>query len=173
MECLVVKKYAKAIFLSKDADYICEQLNKISQAFSISRFKAILESYDIKKEKKIEFVMSILGEVKPSLHHLIQLLGLNSRLALIPNIVEELKKQKALEENIYFGTIYSKESLEENKINELEQGLSKRFDAKIKLNSKQTDQQGIKISLEELGYEISFSMDNLKTKLNEYILKII
>ncbi|EEU7529971.1 ATP F0F1 synthase subunit delta, partial [Campylobacter jejuni] len=51
--------------------------------------------------------------------------------------------------------------------------LNKKFDANIKLNNKISQDDSVKIGLEELGYELSFSMKALQNKLNEYILKII
>ncbi|WP_281527057.1 F0F1 ATP synthase subunit delta, partial [Campylobacter avium] len=97
----------------------------------------------------------------------------NSRLALIPDIVLELKRQKALKEQIYSGIVYSKDSIEASKIKKLEESLSKKFAVNIKLDNKTAQDSGVKISLDELGYEISFSMQTFKTKISDYILKTI
>ncbi|MFK0439523.1 ATP F0F1 synthase subunit delta, partial [Campylobacter jejuni] len=50
---------------------------------------------------------------------------------------------------------------------------NKKVDTNIKKNNKISQDDSVKIELEELGYELSFSMKALQNKLNEYILKII
>ncbi|ECR2952473.1 F0F1 ATP synthase subunit delta, partial [Campylobacter jejuni] len=97
----------------------------------------------------------------------------NSRLECIPQIVKELERQKAFKENIFVGIVYSKEKLSQENLKDLEVKLNKKFDANIKLNNKINQDDSVKIELEELGYELSFSMKALQNKLNEYILKII
>ena len=67
----------------------------------------------------------------------------------------------------------SKEKLSQENLKDLEVKLNKKFDANIKLNNKISQDDSVKIELEELGYELSFSMKALQNKLNEYILKII
>ncbi|EJE7730812.1 F0F1 ATP synthase subunit delta, partial [Campylobacter coli] len=91
----------------------------------------------------------------------------------IPQIAKELERQKSFKENIFLETVYSKEVLSEDNIKELENRLSAKFGVKIKLQNKVGLNEGVKISLEELGYEISFSMKALQNKMSEYILKII
>ncbi len=71
------------------------------------------------------------------------------------------------------GIVYSKEKLSQENLKDLEVKLNKKFDANIKLNNKISQDDSVKIELEELGYELSFSMKALQNKLNEYILKII
>ncbi|CAG9960221.1 F0F1 ATP synthase subunit delta, partial [Campylobacter lari] len=97
----------------------------------------------------------------------------NKREMLIPEITKELSEQKASKENTFLGQVYSKEKLSEEEIKNLEEKLSLKFNAKIRLDSKISDNDSVKISLDGLGYEISFSMQSLKAKMNEYILKAI
>ncbi|TQR61385.1 F0F1 ATP synthase subunit delta [Campylobacter troglodytis] len=173
MEDLIAKKYAKAILTRNDANEFYELMLKLVPAFSLDKFKLILNSYDIKKEEKLNIIMSFFEKTTPNFTNFIRLLAHNSRLNLIPQIVEELRKQKALKEQLYSGTVFSQDSISLDKITELEQKLSKKFNVSIKLDNQITNMQGIKISLDELGYEISFSMQGLKTKMSDYILKTL
>ena len=173
MEDLIAKKYAKAVLMRADANEFYEFLLAVVPAFSLDKFKLILNSYEIKKDEKLKVVMSFFQKTTPNFTNFIKLLAQNSRLGLIPQIVEELRKQKALKEQIYSGIIFSQEAVKADKIAELEQKLSKKFNVSIKLDNQITQTQGIKISLDELGYEISFSMQSLKSKMSDYILKTL
>lgn len=173
MESLIAKKYAKAILTRKDANEFYELLLNIVPAFSLDKFKLILGSNELKKEDKLQFISSFFQSAQPNFINFLKLLAQNSRLNLIPQIVKELGRQKALKEQIYSGTIFSEKSINKNELASLEQKLSKKFNVSVKLNNQITNTQGIKISLDELGYELSFSMQSLKSKMSDYILKTL
>ena len=63
--------------------------------------------------------------------------------------------------------------IEKSKLKELEAQISKKFSANIKLEPVIANYNGVKIDVEDLGFEISFSIDRLKNKMSEYILKPI
>ncbi|HEF9483260.1 TPA: F0F1 ATP synthase subunit delta [Campylobacter coli] len=173
MNDLIAKRYAKAIALRADISEFYDNLSILSSVFASPKFKNIIESNQIQKEKKLEFVISLIEKASPSFNNFLKLLAENSRLSCIPQIAKELERQKSFKENIFLGTVYSKEVLSEDNIKELENRLSAKFGVKIKLQNKVGLNEGVKISLEELGYEISFSMKALQNKMSEYILKII
>lgn len=173
MENLIAKKYAKAILTRKDANEFYELLLAIVPAFSLEKFRLILSSNELKKEDKLQFISSFFQNAKPNFINFLKLLSQNSRLNLIPQIVKELGRQKALKEQIYSGTIFSEKAINKDELASLEQKLSKKFNVSVKLNNKITNKQGIRISLDELGYELSFSMQSLKSKMSDYILKTL
>ncbi|WP_297193529.1 F0F1 ATP synthase subunit delta [uncultured Campylobacter sp.] len=171
MNDLLAKRYAKAILSRNDSDEFYEFLSSVNTAFSLPKFKEILNSYELKKDKKLELILSFFKELKPSFVNFLKILTQNSRLYLIPFVLEELRKQKALKEQIYSGIVFSKNEVDSSKLLELEKALSKKFAVNIKLTNKLSKDSGVKISLDELGYEISFSMQNLQMKMSDYILK--
>ena len=69
--------------------------------------------------------------------------------------------------------ITAKFILQKSKVKELETQISKKFNANIKLEPVIANYNGVKIDVEDLGFEISFSIDRLKNKMSEYILKAI
>ena len=91
----------------------------------------------------------------------------------MPQIVEELERQNAFKENIFLGVVYVSEKLDDESLRELEARLSAKFNVKVKLRMQIAQIDGVKIALEELGYELSFSMKTLQNKLSEFILKTI
>ncbi|ECH5954952.1 F0F1 ATP synthase subunit delta [Campylobacter jejuni] len=173
MENIIARRYAKAIASRADINDFYQNLCILNSAFVLPKFKNIIESNEIKKERKMEFLDSFLDIKNSSFQNFLRLLIENSRLECIPQIVKELERQKAFKENIFVGIVYSKEKLSQENLKDLEVKLNKKFDANIKLNNKISQDDSVKIELEELGYELSFSMKAFQNKLNEYILKII
>lgn len=173
MSSVIAKTYAKAILDRKDFDEFYSQLNQLSLAFGLEKFLNILNSYDIKQDEKLNFLLSLTDNPSDAFKNFIALLVSNHREGLIPELTKELGEQKALKENTFLGQIYSKEQLCDDEIKTIEEKLSQRFNANIKLDSKISDNDSVRISLDGLGYEISFSMQSLKAKMNDYILKAI
>ncbi|EGK8087800.1 F0F1 ATP synthase subunit delta [Campylobacter lari] len=173
MEKVIAKTYAKAILERNDFENFYSNLLELSSAFASNKFIDILNSYEIKQDKKLELILSLLDNPSDAFKNFINLIVDNKREMLIPEIIKELSEQKALKENTFLGQVYSKEKLSEEEIKNLEEKLSLKFNAKIRLDSKISDNDSVKISLDGLGYEISFSMQSLKAKMNEYILKAI
>ncbi|MBX1886836.1 F0F1 ATP synthase subunit delta [Campylobacter peloridis] len=173
MSSVIAKTYAKAVLDRKDFDEFYSQLNQLSLAFGLEKFLNILNSYDIKQDEKLNFLLSLTDNPSDAFKNFIALLVSNHREGLIPELTKELGEQKALKENTFLGQIYSKEQLSDDEIKTIEEKLSQRFNASIKLDSKISDNDSVRISLDGLGYEISFSMQSLKAKMNDYILKAI
>ncbi|EAJ6142603.1 F0F1 ATP synthase subunit delta [Campylobacter lari] len=173
MESVIAKTYAKAILERNDFEDFYSNLLELSSAFASNKFIDVLNSYEIKQGKKLEFILSLLDNPSDAFKNFINLIVDNKREMLIPEITKELSEQKALKENTFLGQVYSKEQLSAEEIKNLEEKLSAKFNANIRLDSKISDNDSVKISLDGLGYEISFSMQSLKAKMNEYILKAI
>lgn len=173
MNDLVAKRYAKAILAQKNADEFYELLSGIVPAFCLEKFKLILASSELSKDDKFKFIGSFFDKAKPNFLNFLKILALNSRLGLIPQIFDELKRQKALKEQIYEGVVFSQKALAKKELDELEKKLSQKFKVSIRLKNEVSKTQGIKISLDELGYELGFSMNSLKIKMSEFILKSI
>ncbi|HEC1780553.1 TPA: F0F1 ATP synthase subunit delta [Campylobacter lari] len=173
MEKVIAKTYAKAILERNDFEDFYSNLLELSSAFASNKFIDILNSYEIKQDKKLELILSLLNNPSDAFKNFINLIVDNKREMLIPEIAKELSEQKASKENTFLGQVYSKEKLSEEEIKNLEEKLSLKFNAKIRLDSKISDNDSVKISLDGLGYEISFSMQSLKAKMNDYILKAI
>lgn len=173
MKTLVAKKYAKAIALRIDKQEFYEHLCLLTSALNDVKFKILMESNQINKEKKLEFISSFFEKINPKFQNFIKLLINNSRLDCIPQITKELEREKSFQENIFLGVVYTTQALNKVQLKNLEESLSSKFNVNIKLKNESSDNDKVKISLEELGYELSFSMQTLQRKMSEFILKII
>lgn len=176
MNELIAKKYVKALLQAcntRELNAAVESLKNIANAFTISEFDNIIKSPDVDNEKKVELIASIANSRAKKLNNFIKLLNEHDRLSLIPIIHKELESQIALKNNIYEGSVIGDFEVEDKQVKELEKSFSKKFDANVRLESHKTDYPGIKIALDSLGVEASFSLERLKTQIAEHILKAI
>jgi F-type H+-transporting ATPase subunit delta len=176
MKGTIAKKYVNALVKScseKELLSIGESLSQLTSAFRLARFNNIILSPDVTSEKKCEFVLSLIEKVDVKLTNFIKLLAKNDRLSIIPSISKELKYQISLRNNVFEGEIISNFELSKEQIAKLEENFGKKFNAKIKLNNVVSNYPGIKIELDDLGVEVSFSLNRLKSQMVEHILKTI
>ncbi|EAI5630683.1 ATP F0F1 synthase subunit delta, partial [Campylobacter lari] len=60
MEKVIAKTYAKAILERNDFENFYSNLLELSSAFVSNKFIDILNSYEIKQDKKLELILSLL-----------------------------------------------------------------------------------------------------------------
>ncbi|AII15301.1 ATP synthase, F1 complex, delta subunit [Campylobacter iguaniorum] len=176
MKEVVAKKYVKALIASLNSDEfdrVESALVTLASAFKIEKLKVILDSPDIDGAKKANFVYSLLDNGSDKIRSFISLLGDNKRLALIPEISKEFSYQKSIRDNAFTGLISGSFELNQNQQAQLEEKFSSKFGSKIDFEKIKNDYNGIKIELDDLGVEVSFSIDRLKAQMSEYILKAI
>ena len=65
------------------------------------------------------------------------------------------------------------QELSNDYVSSIEEQFSKKFDVKLSLSQNIGDYDGIKVDIDGLGVEISFSKDRLKSQLIDHILKAV
>ena len=73
--------------------------------------------------------------------------------------------------NSYVGVVYTNLELSSDYVSSIEEQFSRKFDVKLSLSQKVCDYDGIKVDIDGLGVEISFSKERLKSQLIDHILK--
>mgnify|MGYP000908410095 CR=1 FL=1 len=177
MSDVIAKRYTKALiekFDKSELDVLVANLKVVADAFKVDKFNSIINSPIVSKEKKEELIFSLFEKSLDSkFSNFLKLLSENKRFNLIPEILSDIETKVAAFDNRYRGVIYSSDKLLEDEIKKIEEIFSKKFDANISLEHSKGEYNGIKVDIEELGVEISFSMDRLKHNMSEYILKAI
>ena len=172
----IASKYVKALMKSFDDTQlkkIFETLEELSVACKLDKFTNIINSPDIDTEKREKFILSLNENSNTKFVNFLKLLSQNNRLELIPEICEELKYQEAVKNNQFSGVVMCDFDISEQKIKTLEESFSKKFNSTIKLHKSTTEYPGVKVKIDDLGLEVSFSLERLKAKMSEYILKAI
>ena len=84
-----------------------------------------------------------------------------------------MRKDVANTTKTYDGIVYSDSDIDAKVVQDLSDGLSKRFDSKITLEFIKNDFDGIKVDVEDLGVEINFSKTRIDSQIIEHIVKAI
>jgi F-type H+-transporting ATPase subunit delta len=174
MSTLIAKRYVKALLIDQDikgAQAIYDDISTIASAYSDDRFISIITSVEINIQDKINLLSSFVDNISQNIQNLIKLLAQNKRLNIIPQIKSELQKEMDILTNNYNGTIYTNTKLDKKDIDLITQNFEKKFDTTLTLNQEICDYDGIKVEIDGLGVEISFSKQRLKSQMIEHILK--
>lgn len=174
MEALIAQKYAKAIFATKNDTLIsefAEVLNNLSSVFASSKsIVCTLNSPLLSDENKIKAIVDALGsKVDLKVINFIKLLGENKRLSLIPAISKIINSKLQNQTNNYQGVVYSNKKLDKSEMSQLEKTLSIHTGSTISLKEINSDIEGIKVSVDDLGIEVNFSKQRVKDQLIDFI----
>lgn len=176
MNDIIAKKYVGALLAVLPPEKINEvntALSDINSAFASSKFVDIMNLPSQSGDEKAKFLLSLTSCKEEKFSNFLRTLAKEKRLDVLPQVAKEFSYQKALKDNTFNGVIYSSFELSDASKKELEEKFSKKLNANIHFETKKSSYDGIKIELEDLGFEASFSMDLFKTKLCEHILKAI
>ncbi len=177
MDNLVVKRYAKALLSIKDIslEELMSELELLSEVISSNKeIQEFLEAPIVKKEEKLEALLSALdGKVNNELLNLLKVMAQKGRLALIPELTLELKKEIQAQQKKYSGVVESNEAIDQALIEKLEKKLSQYSGAEVTLEFKTSDMDGIKVEVSDLGLELNFSKRSVKEALLENIVKAL
>jgi len=177
MEELIAKRYLKAIKQSSNN----ESMQKASLVFSVlaesfenDRFNQIINNPDVNKTQKSEILLAAVKSIdSKDIENLIKLLVEHNRIDIIPALAEIIRKDIAKTNKSYSGIVYSDSDIDAKVIEDLSSGLGNRFDSKISLKFIKNDFNGIKVDVEDLGVEISFSKSRINSQIIEHIAKAI
>ncbi|MDR2100706.1 MAG: F0F1 ATP synthase subunit delta [Campylobacteraceae bacterium] len=173
---IIAKRYVRALFESfgdKELANVQSALGELNSAFGIAKFVSILSAPNVSKEDKKAIVISVLKTDDKKLVNFIALLSEHGRLLLLPDIYKEFEFQISLKNNRYEGKIYTDKEISKEQAESLQKSFSKKFGADINFKVEKSNYKGIKIQIDDIGVETSFSLDRLKAQMSEHILKAI
>ena len=177
MEELIAKRYIKAIKDSSGIDSM-ENMTSIfsalAESFKDEKFINIINNPDVVRDDKLNILLDAVKTAdSKEINNLIRLIVENGRINIIPAIAEEMRKDVANTTKTYDGVVYSDSDINTKTVQDLSDGLSKRFDSKITLEFVKNDFDGIKVDVEDLGVEINFSKTRIDSQIIEHIVKAI
>ncbi|MDD5373604.1 MAG: F0F1 ATP synthase subunit delta [Sulfurimonas sp.] len=177
MEELIAKRYLKAIKQSSDTETmqnIALIFSVLAQSFNDEKFNRVINNPDVSKNQKSEILLAAVKSVgSKDVDNLIKLLAEHDRIAIIPALAEIMRKDIAKTNKSYSGIVYSDSDIDTRVIEDLGNGLGNRFNSKISLKFVKNDFNGIKVDVEDLGVEISFSKSRINSQIIEHIVKAI
>ena len=177
MEELIAKRYVKAIKDSSGVgsmEDVTSVFSALAESFKDDKFIKIIDNPNVASDDKLNILLDAVKSADSNeVNNLIKLIVENGRINIIPAMAEEMRKDLAKSTKTYNGLVYSDSEIEASVMQELSEGLSKKFDSTITLDFIKDDFDGIKVNVEDLGVEINFSKTRINTQIIEHIVKAI
>ncbi len=171
---MIVEKYTKALMSSLNDDEIVEiyeAIAKIALVANNPKFILIVKSPLLSLDEKLKFLIDLAQNNNEKLINFLKILLINKRIDLIREIHQNLYEKVSEYLNTYAGIVEGK--VGENVLRELEKKLSEKFNAKIKLQLKESDLNGVRVFVDVLNVEVSLDENKIKRDLINQILKAI
>lgn len=176
MKEAIAKRYVKALFKvssTSEIESYLPSINNIVVGLTYEKFNEILFSSEVSKDKKVEFLLTILDSNDSKLVNFMKTIIEHKRVDIVPEIYKEIRYNLSLLSNVYEGTITSKDQIDDEVVEKIRVNFEKKIGSNLTLMQKRLDFEGIKLSVDELGLEVNFSKDRLKQDLAAHILKAI
>lgn len=171
---IVSKKYTQALIDSGcDLNETLEILKGFSLALKDKACADIIASPFLSKAQKEAFLLESVGKPDEKLTNFLRLLAHADRILLIPLICDELEKQILADKKEYAATLTSKDELDSKTLAMIEGALAKKLGVKLSIKQELSGNDGIKLSVEDLGVEVSFSKERFSSDLKSHILKAL
>jgi len=175
MEELIANRYVNALVdvtSTEQRAEFSEVLTAIAGLFEDDSVAEMLTSPLVSADQKTSFVLDGLGEdCDIKLQNFIKIIGENGRLDLLPTVARKLNQAIQKETNEYEGVVTSSNTLGDAEFADLEASLKTYTGSNIKLTQVQSDLDGIKVSVDDLGIEVNFSKQRVKEQLIDFITK--
>jgi len=171
MEALIAKRYAKALSGAvSNVEEAVAVLEEIGAAIASPKAARVIDAPIVGSAEKTALIVEALGDqVDGAIVNFIKLLGEHGRLGLLPEIVKVLRADLQRKANRYEGVVESASEVDEAKIGALEEALSNYSGTQVKLHTRQSDVDGLRVRVEDLGLEVNFSKERVKMQLIDYI----
>jgi len=175
MEELIANRYVNALVdvtSTAQRSEFSEVLSAIAELFKDDSVAEMLTSPLVTANQKTSFILDGLGKDSDvKLQNFIKIIGENGRLDLLPTVAKKLNQAIQKETNEYAGIVSSSNTLGDAELAELEASLKTYTGSTIKLTQVQSDLDGIKVSVDDLGIEVNFSKQRVKEQLIDFITK--
>lgn len=176
---IIAKKYSKAIVQNvgfSELEPFLKNLKKLAEPFHIEKFLDIINSPCISKSDKQDFLLQFLDKKHASFEKIKNFIGLlaeNDRFDIIPSVCELLQSNIDEQNNSYVGVLYLNKEGDSASIDKIKKNLSERLNIDLDIQQRIVDIEGIKLIIEDLDIEVSFSREYFLNELKSHILKAI
>ena len=171
---MIIEKYTKALInsLNKvEQKEIFEALQKLAILSKNPKFVLILKSPLLSQNEKLNFIKEITNCNNEKFINFVKILDENKRIDLIKDIFKNYNAKLAFLNNTFEGVVEG--NIDDDMLKALEDKLSAKFNATIKLNLEKKDISGIKVFVDVLNIEVAVDEEKLKANLIADILKVI
>jgi F-type H+-transporting ATPase subunit delta len=174
---LIAKRYAKVLIDIDDEKGLksnLETLKNLSNALNEPKIRTLIDSPLVSNGKKFElFIKPLEGKIGKNLYRLLELMSQKGRLNIIPLLLDILSSELKRKSNRYEGVVEADKKLSGSDIKKLQNILQKHSGATIELKQIESEGDGLKVRVDELGLELNYSKERLKSDLLDFIQKAL
>lgn len=171
---IISKKYTQALIDSGcDLDEILCVLKGFSVALKDKKNADIIASPFLSKTQKEQFLLEFIKDADTKIQNFFRIIAQADRILLIPYICHELEKRLLARKKEYVAMLVSKDELDTKTLERIQDSLAKKLGVKLSIKQELSGIDGIKLSVEDLGIEVSFSKDRFSDDLKNHILKAL
>jgi len=171
---MIVEKYTKALLLALNEDEVVDVYEAVAKIALISKdpkFILLVKSPVLSIDEKVKILSSLAECNNPKFLNFIRILLENKRIDLLKDIHKRLYAKVSELKNTYAGFVEGK--INEETLKSLEEKLSQKFNATIKLFLKEKDINGLKVFVDVLDVEFALVEEKVKQDIISQILKAI
>ncbi|CAM2909517.1 F0F1 ATP synthase subunit delta [Helicobacter burdigaliensis] len=167
-----IKAYAKGASL-EEMQALQKMLLLLGAAFEIAKFREILTAPSLSVQEKEKFILEKVldNKIDSKQANFIKILAEYGRLEILPQLCAEVASYIAMLNKEYIATLITPSAYEASMLKEFEEKFGKKLGVKLALEQRVVENAGIKLVVEDLGVEISFSKEKLVQDLKNHILK--
>lgn len=176
MKDLIAKRYIKALVKGnsqEDLKAFQVTLQVLASAYEIPKFRDIVESPYLDVKQKESFILEQILENKANakMTNFIKILALHNRLDIFQELYIELSSEIASHNKEYLAKLIVSESYDNALLKEIEQKFSQKLGVNLLVEQQVVSESGIKLVVEDLGVEVSFSQEKFINDLKNHILR--
>lgn len=176
MVSIVAKKYAQALiatFSTEELKASLSFLKSLGSALENKQITDLLTSPFLSKSQRESVILTCAKHTSQKMQNFLTILIDSGRITMISDIAHEVEKKVFEHNKEYIATLSSKEKIDESTLCKLQESLTKKLNAKLNIHQKQDSMNGIKLAVEDLGIEISFSEQRFGDDLKKHILRAL
>lgn len=177
MKDQIAKRYTDALVDGMSTDDIValqEIFASLTTTLEDDKIKAVFSSPYMNDAQREEILLKAVASAKSDkVNNIIKLLVEKRRVDVFGAIADSLALIVAKQNKAYAGTIFANSDIQKETLKKFSDNIGKKVDANISFESVKDDYNGVKVAVDDLGIEVSFSKSNVRNQMIQHILKSI
>ena len=177
MKDQIAKRYTDALIDGMSIDDLValqEIFASLSDTLEDEKVKSIFFSPHMSNEVRQEMLLKAVASAKSDkVNNFIKLLVEKRRVDVFGAIADSLALIVAKQNKAYAGKIFANSDIKKETLKKFGDNIGKKVDADVSFESVKDDYNGVKIAVDDLGIEVSFSKSIVRDQMIQHILKSI
>ena len=173
----IAKRYTDALVDGVSIDDLVtlqEIFSSLADVLEDEKVKSIFFSPYMNDETRQEILLNAVATAKSDkVNNMIKLLVEKRRVDVFGAIADSLSDMVAKQSKSYTGKVYANTTVKKATLTKFGKNIGARVDADVSFESVKDDYNGVKVAVDGLGIEVSFSKSNVRNQMIQHILKSI